>query len=92
MGGGPLAHRPVTGEVVRTFHTVEGKTRRQAERRRDALTRRTLDMLRLARAGAVRIANELAPPFGDPCIPGTQEEKSGPYNPTQLGKDFADLC
>ncbi|WP_153001546.1 hypothetical protein [Tractidigestivibacter scatoligenes] len=77
---------------MRTFHTVEGKTRRQAERRRDALTRRTLDMLRLARAGAVRIANELAFPFGDPCIPGTQEEKSGPYNPTQLGKDFADLC
>ncbi len=28
---------PVTGETVRTFHTVEGKTRRQAERARDAL-------------------------------------------------------
>ena len=33
-----LSHTdPVTGEVVRTFHTVEGKTRRQAERARDAL-------------------------------------------------------
>ena len=33
-----LSHAdPVTGEVVRTFHTVEGKTRRQAERARDAL-------------------------------------------------------
>ena len=27
----------VAGEVVRTFHTVEGKTSRQAERARDAL-------------------------------------------------------
>ncbi len=27
----------MTGEVVRTFHTVEGKTRREAERTRDAL-------------------------------------------------------
>ena len=33
-----LSHAdPVTGEVVRTFHTAEGKTRRQAERARDAL-------------------------------------------------------
>lgn len=33
-----LSHAdPVTGEVVRTFHTVGGKTRRQAERARDAL-------------------------------------------------------
>ncbi|MCI1644602.1 MAG: hypothetical protein LKI67_07955 [Olsenella sp.] len=28
---------PVTGEVVRMFHTVEGKARRQAKRARDAL-------------------------------------------------------
>ena len=41
-----LSHTdPVTGEVVRTFHTVEGKTRRQAERARDAL------ILELVRAG-----------------------------------------
>lgn len=33
-----LSHTdPVTGEIVRTFHTVEGKTRRQAEHARDAL-------------------------------------------------------
>ena len=33
-----LSHtNPVTGEAVRTFHTVEGKMRRQAERTRDAL-------------------------------------------------------
>ncbi len=33
-----LSHTdPVTGEVVRTFHTVEGKTQGQAERARDAL-------------------------------------------------------
>lgn len=33
-----LSHtNPVTNEVVRTFHTVEGKTHRQAERARDTL-------------------------------------------------------
>ena len=36
--GAVLSHTDsVTDEVVRTFHTVEGKTRRQAERARDAL-------------------------------------------------------
>lgn len=30
--------------------------------------------------------------LGDPYILGTQEEKSRPYNPTQLGKDFAAFC
>ena len=49
-------------------------------------------MLRLVRADAVRIANEFALPFGDPYILGTQEEKSRPYNPTQLGKDSAAFC
>lgn len=37
MGSSSLVHRPVTGEVVRTFHTVEGKTRRHTERARDTL-------------------------------------------------------
>ena len=33
-----LSHRnPLTGEVVRTYHKVEAKTRRQAERKRDEL-------------------------------------------------------
>ena len=33
-----LSHTdPVTGEVVRTYHTITGKTKRQAERARDAL-------------------------------------------------------
>lgn len=33
-----LSHRnPLTGEVVRTYHTVEAKTQRQAERKRDEL-------------------------------------------------------
>lgn len=29
---------------------------------------------------------------GDPYILGTQEPKSRPYNPTQIGKDFAAFC
>lgn len=33
-----LSHKgPITGEDVRTYHRVKGKTRRQAERARDAL-------------------------------------------------------
>ena len=33
-----LSHRnPITGEVVRTYHKVEAKTKRQAEKRRDEL-------------------------------------------------------
>ena len=33
-----LSHRnPITGEQIRTFHTVEAKTLKQAERKRDAL-------------------------------------------------------
>lgn len=33
-----LSHKnPLTGEVVRTYHTVEAKTQRQAERKRDEL-------------------------------------------------------
>ena len=31
-----LSHRnPLTGETVRTYHTVQARTRRQAERKRD---------------------------------------------------------
>lgn len=72
------------------FYVKEPKT--SSSLRTIPLTRRTFDMLRLVRADAVRIANEFALPFGDPYILGTQEEKSGPYNPTQLGKDFAAFC
>lgn len=49
-------------------------------------------MLRLVRADAVRVTNEFALPFSNPYILGTQEEKSRPYNPTQLGKDFSAFC
>ena len=72
------------------FDVKEPKT--SSSLRTIPLTRRTFDMLRLVRADAVRIANEFALPFGDPYILGTQEEKSRPYNPTQLGKDFAAFC
>ncbi len=72
------------------FYVKEPKT--SSSLRTIPLTRRTFDMLRLVRADAVRIANEFALPFGDPYILGTQEEKSRPYNPTQLGKDFAAFC
>ena len=44
-----LSHRdPFTGEQVRTFHTIEAKTQKQAERKRDALI---LDLER--RGGAI---------------------------------------
>ncbi|WP_051317826.1 site-specific integrase [Atopobium sp. oral taxon 810] len=72
------------------FYVKEPKT--SSSLRTIPLTRRTFDMLRLVRADAVRIANEFGLPFGDPYILGTQEEKSRPYNPTQLGKDFAAFC
>ena len=72
------------------FDVKEPKT--SSSLRTIPLTRRTFDMLRRVRADAVRIANEFALLFGDPYILGTQEEKSRPYNPTQLGKDFAAFC
>ena len=72
------------------FDVKEPKT--SSSLRTIPLTRRTFDMLRLVRADAVRIANEFALPLGDPYILGTQEEKSRPYNPTQLDKDFAAFC
>ena len=72
------------------FYVKEPKT--SSSLRTIPLTRRTFDMLRPVRTDAVRIANEFALPFGDPYILGTQEEKSRPYNPTQLGKDFSASC
>ncbi|MCI6845364.1 MAG: site-specific integrase [Coriobacteriaceae bacterium] len=72
------------------FYVKEPKT--SSSLRTIPLTRRTFDMLRLVRADAVRVANEFALPFGDPYILGTQEERSRPYNPTQLGKDFSAFC
>lgn len=72
------------------FYVKEPKT--SSSLRTIPLTRRTFDMPRLVRADAVRIANEFALPFGDPYVLGTQEERSRPYNPTQLGKDFSALC
>ena len=72
------------------FYVKEPKT--SSSLRTIPLTRRTFDMLRLVRVDAVRVANEFALPFGDPYILGTQEERSRPYNPTQLGKDFSAFC
>ena len=51
-----LSHtNPMTGETVRTFHTIEAKTERQAKRRRDELI---LDLER--RGGALASSLTLA--------------------------------
>ena len=49
MWGITLSHKnPITGETVRTYHKVEAKTRKQAEKKRDKL------ILDLKRKGGAR--------------------------------------
>ncbi|MDO4890017.1 MAG: tyrosine-type recombinase/integrase [Coriobacteriaceae bacterium] len=55
------------------------------------LTSSTFSLLRAMRADSARTLEALG--LGaDPYILGTQEPDSKPYNPTQLGKDFAAFC
>lgn len=56
------------------------------------LTKHPDTMFSARRRDAERVAREMCVSLGGPCILGTQEEKSRPYNPTQLGKDFAAFC
>ena len=127
-----LSHKdPLTGKIVRSFHTIEAKTQRQAEKARDALivelelkggaadstvtirefmesyldiretgsSARTIPLtshlfsyLAAMKSDSDRIAREFGLAQSDPYILGTQEPMSRPYNPTQLGKDFAAFC
>ncbi len=74
--GGFYVKEPKTGSSVRTI----------------PLTKHLNTMLSARRRDAERVAREMGVSLGDPYILGTQEEKSRPYNPTQLGKDFAAFC
>ncbi len=56
------------------------------------LTKHLNAMLSARRRDAERVAREMGVALGDPYILGTQEERSRPYNPTQLGKDFSAFC
>ena len=79
LGNGPggfYVKEPKTGSSVRTI----------------PLTKHLNTMLSARRRDAERVAREMGVSLGDPYILGTQEEKSRPYNPTQLGKDFAAFC
>ena len=72
-----LSHAdPVTGEVVRTFHTVEGKTRRQAERARDAL------ILELERKGGAVGSSMSVREFMDQFL--AYKEGSGTIEPSTV--------
>ena len=57
---------PITGEAVRTYHTVEAKTRRQALRKRDEL------VLELEHKGGPRHGHDHARVHGP--LPGLQGE------------------
>ncbi|WP_283171506.1 tyrosine-type recombinase/integrase [Curtanaerobium respiraculi] len=72
------------------FYVKEPKTGSSA--RTIPLTRHLDTMLSARRRDAERVTREMGVALGDPYILGTQEEESRPYNPTQLGKDFAAFC
>ncbi len=77
------------GNTEGGFYEKEPKT--SSSRRTIPLTAHTFQQLTAMRAESRRHMAE----FGlasDPYILGTQEPDSRPYNPTQLGKDFAAFC
>ncbi|MGI6535115.1 MAG: tyrosine-type recombinase/integrase [Eggerthellaceae bacterium] len=71
------------------FYEKEPKT--QSSARTIPLTRHTFQALKRMRAESRQRMAEFGL-SGDPYILGTQEPESRPYNPTQLGKDFAAFC
>lgn len=72
------------------FYEKEPKTAGSA--RTIPLTRHMFTVLKAVREDSRRLLARLGIPAADPYILGTQEEESRPYNPTQLGKDFAAFC
>ena len=56
------------------------------------LTKRLDTTLSARRRDAERVARETGVALGGSHTLGTQEERGRPYNPTQLGKDFAASC
>lgn len=72
------------------FYEKEPKTSGSA--RTIPLTRHTFSVLKALRDDSRRLLARLGIYNADPYILGTQEDESRPYNPTQLGKDFAAFC
>ena len=77
------------GNAEGDFCLKESKT--QSSRRTIPLTRHTWQALRDMRAESIRKMATFGL-SGDPFVLGTQEPDSRPYNPTQIGKDFAAFC
>ena len=72
------------------FYVKESKAGSSA--RTIPLTKHLDTTLSARRRDAERVAREMGVALGGPHTPGTQEERGRPYNPTQLGKDFAASC
>jgi integrase len=77
------------GNAEGGFYLKEPKT--DSSERTISLTHHTFQTPRSMRAEWLRRAAEFGL-SGDPFVLGTQEPESRPYNPTQLGKDFAAFC
>ena len=72
-----LSHRnPLTGEVIRTYHKVEAKTRKQAEKKRDAL------ILELERKGGALVSGVTVREFMDRFL--DYKEESGTIEPSTV--------
>ena len=79
LGNGPggfYVKEPKAGSSARTIPLTKHLDTTLSARRRDA----------------ERVAREMGVALGGPHTLGTQEERGRPYNPTQLGKDFAASC
>lgn len=83
-----INHALDTAEVG--FYEKEPKT--TVSKRTISLTAFTARTLYVIREGKQRRCKSLSIKFGDPYILGTLGIDSKPYNPTQLGKDFAAFC
>jgi len=72
-----LSHRnPLTGEVIRTYHKVEAKTRKQAEKKRDAL------ILELERKGGALVSGVTVREFMERFL--DYKEESGTIEPSTV--------
>lgn len=87
---GTISVRRALGCGEGGFYVKASKT--AGSERTIPLTKYTHARLSALRSASAERAREMGVPFGDPYILGTQEPDSRPYNPTQLGKDFAAFC
>lgn len=87
---GTITVNRALGNADGGFYEKEPKT--ADSRRTVPLTGFTARTLNAIREDGQRICKSLGIRFGDPFILGTLGIDSKPYNPTQLGKDFAAFC